>query len=150
MEHFHVSHFVTELNILWHLIPSPKSESGNKQTIKQHTLLFALDECVSPPPQSSSEATLTIQWWVGLPRQNGGELNGLQREAVGWISLRLWSFSPGRVVRPMCLPWRNPAPRLQPFTLHLVKLWLTLYNNFFAKELPIHTLCMAFSHLGPY
>lgn len=32
---------------------------------------------------------------------------------MGWVSLRLWSFSPGKVVKPGCLLWSNPAP-LQP------------------------------------
>lgn len=31
---------------------------------------------------------------------------------MGWVSLRLWSFSPGKVVRPGCLLWNNPAPPL--------------------------------------
>lgn len=60
----------------------------------------------------TSAPTVTIRWWVGLLRQSGAELNGLQWEAVGWVSLRLWSFSPGKVVRPGCLLWSTPAPPL--------------------------------------
>lgn len=70
----------------------------------------------SPPQLNMRDAwepTVTVQWWAGLLRQSGGELNGLQWEAVGWVSLRLWSFSPGKVVKPGCLLWSNPGP-LQP------------------------------------
>lgn len=40
---------------------------------------------------------------------------------MGWVSLRLWSFSPGKVVRPGCLLWSNPAPPL----MHSLLRWST-------------------------
>lgn len=39
---------------------------------------------------------------------------------MGWVSLRLWSFSPGKVVRPGCLFWSRSAPPLILYTLCLV------------------------------
>lgn len=94
-------------------------QSKEKNAMRNASLAARRGSCTAefPPTlnmRDTSEPTVTIQWWAGLLRQSWGGLNGLQWEAVGWVSLRLWSFSPGKVVKPGCLLWSNPAP-LQPY-----------------------------------